>query len=188
MKNIKLKILGQPNDEVLLTTDRRFEHYKSNEDRIIFKDGLLFRKCYEGTGSVKYYQILKSKQLVSVVLRSLHGKFVKQLGITETKIASREKYDYPNMAQLIWEGGMLGEQCIREIRNIRSLTGPLLQNPIEHITALENAWQIELVPELPPSGGFENIVTAMNIFVAFYLHTRHLIKRPKQLRKISLEY
>ena len=44
LKNMKLKILGQPYDEVLMTTDSRYKIYKANEDRIILKDGLLFRK------------------------------------------------------------------------------------------------------------------------------------------------
>ena len=44
LKNLKLKILDQPYEEVLLTTDRLFKHYKANEDRIILKDGVLFRK------------------------------------------------------------------------------------------------------------------------------------------------
>ena len=61
LKNLKLKIFGQPHDDVLLTTDRRFKHYKANEDRIILKDGLLFRRYYEQTGSVKYYQNLIPK-------------------------------------------------------------------------------------------------------------------------------
>ena len=58
LKNLKLNLLGQPHDDVLLATDRRFKHYKANEDRIILKDGLLFRKYYGETGSIKYYQIL----------------------------------------------------------------------------------------------------------------------------------
>ena len=44
LKNLKLKIVGQPHDDVLLTTDRRFKHYKANDDRIILRDVLLFRK------------------------------------------------------------------------------------------------------------------------------------------------
>ena len=92
LKNLKLKILGQPHDDVLLATDRRFKHYKANEDRIILKDGLLFRKHYGETGSVKYYQILIRKQLVNEVLRNLHGEFGKHPGITKTTIAYREKY------------------------------------------------------------------------------------------------
>ena len=58
LKNPKLKLLGQLHDDVQLTTVRRFKHYKANEDRIILKDGLLFRKYYGETGTVKYYQIL----------------------------------------------------------------------------------------------------------------------------------
>ena len=68
LKSLKLNILGQLHDDVLLTTDRRFKHYKANEDRIIPKDGLLFRKNYGRTGSIKFYQILRTKQLVNEVL------------------------------------------------------------------------------------------------------------------------
>ena len=42
LKNMKLKILGQPYDEVLIMTDSRYKNYKANEDRIILEDGLLF--------------------------------------------------------------------------------------------------------------------------------------------------
>ena len=94
LKNLKLKILGQPHDDVLLATDRRFKHYKANEDRIILKDGLLFRKYYGETGSVKYYQILIPKQLVNEVLQNLHGEFGKHPGITKMIIAYKEKYYY----------------------------------------------------------------------------------------------
>ena len=87
LKNLKLKILGQPHNDVLLATDRRFKHFKANEDRIIFKDGLLFQKYYGETGSVKYYQIFIPKQLVNEVLRILHGDFGEHPGITKTIIA-----------------------------------------------------------------------------------------------------
>ena len=86
LKNLKLKLLNQPYDDVLLTADRRFKHYKANEDRIILKDGLLLRKYYGDTGSVKHYQILIPNQLVYEVFRSLHGDFGKHPGITKTFI------------------------------------------------------------------------------------------------------
>ena len=70
LKNMKLKILGQPYVEVSMITDSRYKNYKANEDRIILKDGLLFRKFFEETGSVKYCQNLTLKQLVREVLRS----------------------------------------------------------------------------------------------------------------------
>ena len=47
LKNLKLKITGQPYDDVLLTTDKPFNYYKANEDRIILKDGLLSGKTTE---------------------------------------------------------------------------------------------------------------------------------------------
>ena len=67
------------------------------------------------------------------------------------------------MAQLITEWVMPCFQCIKEPRIDRSLTCPPLQNPNEHITAPEDAMQFDLVPELPPSGGYENTVTAMDV-------------------------
>ena len=169
LQNMKLKILGQPYDEVLLVTDSRYKNYKANEDRIILKDGLLFTKSFGETGSVKYYQILIPKQLVKDVLRSLHGEFGKHPGIFKTIIAYREKYYFPKLAQLVRESVMSCEQCIRESRIDRSLTRPPLQNLNEHNTATEDAMKNDFVPELPPSGGYENIVTAMDVFSRYSL-------------------
>ena len=164
LKNLKVKILGQPHDDVLLETDRRNKHYKANEDRSILKDEILFRKYYGETGSVKYYQILIPKQIVNEVLRNLHGEFGKHPGITKTIIAYREKFYYPKMSQLIRELVLSCEQCLGESRVNPRHTCPPLQNPNEYITAPEDAMQIDLVPGLPPSGGYENIVTAIDVF------------------------
>ena len=59
------------------------------------------------------------------------------------------------------------EQCIRESRIDHSVTRPPLQNPNEYITAPEDAMPIDLVQGLPPSGGYENIVTAVDVFSVF---------------------
>ena len=80
------------------------------------------------------------------------------------KIAHGEKYYYPNKAQLIKTWVMSCEQCIKESRIRRKLTRLPLQNPSEHITGSEDAMQIDLVPQLSPSGYHENIVTAMDVF------------------------
>ena len=37
LKILKIKTLAQLNGDMLLTTDRRFKHYKANEDRNILK-------------------------------------------------------------------------------------------------------------------------------------------------------
>ena len=56
------------------------------------------------------------------------------------------------------------EQCIGESRIDRSLIRPPLQKTNEHIAEPEDAMQNDLVPELPPSGGYESIGTAMDVF------------------------
>ena len=101
LKNLKLEILGRPYEERLLTTGRRDKHYKANEDRIILRYDRLFRKRYGKTGSVKYYHVLIPKHLVDQVLKILHGEFSGLLGITRTKMAYKEMYYHPNMAELI---------------------------------------------------------------------------------------
>ena len=67
------------------------------------------------------------------------------------------------MAQLIQEWVLSCEQCLKESRINPRLTRPPLQNPNEYITAPEDAMQNDLLPGLPPSGGYENIVTAMDV-------------------------
>ena len=147
-----------------MMTDSRYKNYKANEDRIILEDGFLFKKRLGETVSVKYYQTLIPKQLVNEVLLSRHGEFGKHPGIFKTIIAYRENSYFPKIAQLIREWVMSCEQGFRESRTDLSLTHLPLQNPNEHITAPEDDMQIDLVPELPPSGGFENIVTAMDVY------------------------
>ena len=165
-KIMKLKILGQSHDEVLMMTDSRYKHYKADENRINREDGLFFRKQFGKTGSVNYYQYLIPKQLVNEVLRSLHGEFGKHPGIAKTINAYREKL-FPKMAQLIKEWVMSCEHCIRESPFDHSLTRFTCKNPGEHITAPELAMQIDMVPELPLSGGYKRIVKAMDVFSRF---------------------
>ena len=139
-----------------------------HENRFILKNGLLFRKNYGETGNIKHYQILIPRQVVDEVFRSLHEEISKHPGITKTIIARSQKYYYPNMAKLIRQRVMSCGQCMRESRVDDRLTRPAMQNPSEHITAPEDAMQIDLLAELSPSGGYENIVTAMDKF------SRHL--------------
>ena len=56
------------------------------------------------------------------------------------------------------------ELCNRQSKVDDRLRRPALQHPSEHIRAPEDAMQNDLVPELPLSGGYENIVTAMDVF------------------------
>ena len=127
LKNMKLKLLGQPHDQVVLTTDSQYKHYKANEECIIREDGLFYRDYFGETGSVKYYPTIIPKHSVIEVHRSVHGEFRKHPGSTKTKIAYRENYCFPKMEQLIREWVMSCEQCIRKSRVCKTPMSTLLR-------------------------------------------------------------
>ena len=68
------------------------------------------------------------------------------------------------MEQLIRKWVMSCQQGIKKSRFDINFTRQALQNPIEYITAPEDDMQIDLEPELFPSGGYEDIVTVMDVF------------------------
>ena len=67
---------------------------------------------------------------------------------------------------------MLCKQCVRESLVDNIITRLPLQNPSEHIIGTEDAMQIDLVREVTRSGGYENIVTAIDVY------SRHLFAYP----------
>ena len=86
------------------------------------------------------------------------------------------------MAQMITDWVMSCGHCIKDSRINHKLNRFPLQNPIVYITAPEYAMQIALLPELPPSGGSESIVTATDVFSRYlFAYTT-----PEQLRKLYL--
>ena len=183
-KNLKLKVIGQPNDIVLLTMDRRFKHYKANEDRIILKDGLLFRKYYGETGSIKHYQNLTSKQLISGVFRSLLEEFGKHPGITKTIIAYREKYNYPNMANWSRSGLFHVSNALKNHGLIadspalpcKTITSTLLRQK----TPFNLTWCRNYLGPV----GMKILWQPWTCFPDIYLPTRNLSWTLKQLRKL----
>ena len=169
-----------------ITTDPGCKHYKANEDLIILKDGLISRKYLGETGHVNFYQFIFPKQLVSEVLRSLHGELGKHPGITETNIAYRRKKCFLKLAHLINEWVMRCDQCIRETRIDRSSSHPPLQNRNKLTTAPEHAMQIASVPELSPSSGYEIIVTSMDVFSLLLLAYPTFYQDAKTIVKVFL--
>ena len=88
------------------------------------------------------------------------------------------------MAKLIRQWVMSCERCTGESRVDDRLTGPALQNPSEHITAPEDAMKIDLVPGLPLSDGYGNIVTATDVFFRFFFSYLTAIQDAKMIAKI----
>ena len=56
------------------------------------------------------------------------------------------------------------EHCIRESQIVFRFTRPPLQNHDEYITAPEDATKLDLMPQLPPSCGYDIILTDLDVF------------------------
>ena len=56
------------------------------------------------------------------------------------------------------------EECARDMRVPNATITPKLLNLPEWDLGPEDAMQIDLLPNLPPSGGFENVLTAIDVF------------------------
>ena len=129
------------------------------------QDEIITRQYYDETENVKYNQVLLPKHLINEHLESLHGKANRHPGISKVLQEIRCKHFYPRIAKFVrkWINGC--ETCInnKRIRN-ELIPPPELLNLPEWILGPEDAMQIDLLPNLPPSGGYENIITDMDVF------------------------
>ena len=83
-------------------------------------------------------------------------------------IENCQKYYYPGIAKIVkkWVQGC--EICIKDERIPNASITPELLSLPEWDLGPEDAMQIDLLPNLPPSGGYENIITAMDLFSRYF--------------------
>ena len=141
---------------------------------------MLFQKNYRETGSVKYYQILIPKQLVSEVHRNLHGEFGKHPGNTKTKIAYRGKF----INQIWLNYSRSGSYHVNNVSKSHELTiaSPTFPCKTPRSTLLRQKTPCKF-PSLRPVA-MEILCQPWTSFPAVYLHTRHQIRTPKQIAKV----
>ena len=164
LQQLKTKLLHEEYSENLLHQDARYRHYAINLERIVLKDEILVRQYFDETGNVKYHQILLPQHLLQELLQSLHGIAHKHPGISKMLQEIRQRLYYPSMAKHVknWVEGC--EQCARDKRVPNATITPELLNLPEWDLGSEDAMQIDLLPNLPPSGGYENVLTAIDVF------------------------
>ena len=143
-------------------------------------DEITTRQYYDESGSVKYNQVLRPKH-PSTLLEPLYGKAKKHPGKSKILIEIRQKYHYPCSAKIFkkWVQGC--EICRKDKRIPNSSITPELLNLQEWDLGPEEATLIDILPNLHPSGGYKNIITAMGVF-SQYLFTYLLnASEPKRL-------
>ena len=164
LQQLKAKLLHEEYSENILQQDARYRHYANNLERIVIKEDILTRQYFDETGNIKYHQILLPQHLLPELLQSLHGTAHKHPGISKMLQEIRQRYYYPNMAKHVkkWVQGC--EQCAKDKRVPNATITPELLNLPEWDLGPEDAMQIDLLPNLPPSGGYENVLTAIDVF------------------------
>ena len=162
--NFKREMLGLPFDEQILLNDARYMHYSRNKKRIIIKDDILCRQCYNDLSEVSHLQVRLPGQLLKVLLQSLHGTAGKHPDISKMMQEMRQKYYFPSIATYVRNWVRDCKICIQDKRiNNTRITQELIHIPGWGLGP-EDLMQIDLLPELPPSGGYENIITAIDVF------------------------
>ena len=164
LRNLRAKIEGEPFDENELASDFRYQHYLQNITRIKIKHEVLTRKYYTDTGMISHYQILLPIQLLEELLQALHGHNSNHPGITRMIQETRQKYYYPCMAKYIKKWVSNCQICIQTKRINNDLLRTELLNCPEWDLGPEDILQMDILPNLPPSGGYDHIITAIDVF------------------------
>ena len=164
IRNLKLKILKEPYDNQLLNEDCREAKYLAQEDRNIIKDGLLYRQYSGDTSKVKNLQVLLPKQLVDEFIQHQHGMCSKHPGITKVIQRVRERYYYPGLALKLCQHISQCKECLQTKRTPNSTITPPIIDMSKIAMGPEDAMQMVIVPFDDPSGGYNAIITAMDVF------------------------
>ena len=161
--NFKREMLGLPFDEQILLNGARYMHYSRNKKRTIIKDDILYRQYYNDIGEVSHLQVLLLGQLLKVLLQSIHGIAGKHPGISKMMQEIRQKYYFPSIATYVRNWVRDYEICIQDKRiNNTRITPEFIHIP-EWDLGPEDLMQIDLFPEFPPSGGYDNIITGIDV-------------------------
>ena len=164
LRKLRAKIEGEPYDETQFTQDYRYKHYLQNILRIEIKQDVLTRRYYNDTEMITHYQILLPKQLLDEFFHALHGHNANHPGITKMIQEARQKYYYPCIAKYIRNWVTKCQMCIQNKRINNDLLKTELLNCPEWDLGPEDILQMDILPNLPPSGGYDNIITAIDVF------------------------
>ena len=175
LRNYKLRLLKDTYNEQLLASDPSTARYSAQDSRIILKDGLLYRQYYDHAGKGKFLQILLPEHLVESFILAHHGQAGKHPGIAKVIQQCREKYYYPGMAAMIAHHISRCTEYMQTKRtDKRSITPPMIDTS-KLALGPDDALQMDIVPFDELSGGYNAIITAMDVF-SCYLFTYNVVK------------
>ena len=171
LKAWELRISHEEYDKHLLKTEPSGRNLLRHEERVIMKDGLLMRKFYGEDGSVIHNQVIIPKNLVPELLSTLHGKTYKQ---TPTKMQSEILLPWSRTQNQSLGKVTSCPHCIANKRiDTRQIRTKMLSNT-EFTMGPEDCLEVDILPNLPSSNGYQHNVTMMDVF------SRYLSAYPTQ--------
>ena len=151
LKALKQRISHEEYDKHLLKSEPRGRNLLRHEVRIIMKDGVLMRKYY-------------GEDVFTEFLSTLHGKTNKHPGITKMIQDCGAKYYFPGLARKIRAWVTNCPDCIANKRiDTRQIRPKMLSNT-EFTMGQEDCLEVDILPNLPSSNGFQHIITKMDVF------------------------
>ena len=116
-------------------------------------------------GQVSHYQILlpkQQKQLLNELLHALHGPKANYLGITKIIQEARQKIRSTIVSKPHKKLGTKLPNVHTKQKNDKPKSG--LLNCSEWDLCPDDILQMGILPNFPPSGGFDNKITAFDVF------------------------
>ena len=146
-------MLGLPFDERISLNDARYMHYSRNKRRNFIKHYNLCRQYFNDLGEVRHLQVFLPGHLLKLLLQSIHRTAGKHPGNSKIMREIRQKNYFPSIATYVRNWVLDCEICIQDKRiNDTRITPELILIP-ERDLGPEEIMQINLLSELPPSGG-----------------------------------
>ena len=113
---------------------------------------------------ISHYQIFLPQQLLDEFLHALHGQNANHPEITKMLQQARQKYYYQCIAKYIRTWVTKCQICIQNKRINNDLLKTEILNCAEWDLGPEDILQMDILPNLPPSGGYDNITKAIDEF------------------------
>ena len=129
-----------------------------------FRDDIFCTQKFIDHSEISHLRVLLREKFLKVLLQPLHRTPGKHPDISKMLQEFRQEYDFPSIALFVRNWVCDCETCIKHER----LNNTRFTAEIFHIQKLDQGsecfTQIDLLPELPPSGGYEIIFTAIDVF------------------------
>ena len=145
---LKATIQNEEYSEESLQQDIRYKHYLKYLDRIVLKNEIVTRQDYGETGQIKYHQILLPKHLLKNYCKQYMARHIDIQAFPKCDKKFAKNINYAGIAKHVkqWVEGC--DTCARDKRvPTNTITAELHLGP-------EDAMQIDLLPNLPTSGGY----------------------------------